>query len=270
MTVIEPRHGVLRLSIRELWHYRDLFSLLTTRDIRVRYQQTFFGALWAVLQPVLLMAVFTVFLGRLADVPSADVPYALFAYSGLVPWTFFSQGLSAAAASLVDNERLVTKVYFPRILVPAAAGISYVVDFAVGHVLMFAMVLYYDARFRASQLLLPAFGVGVAIAIAAIGFGLAALNVRYRDVRYAIPFAVQVLLFVTPVVYPASLVPSTWQPLYAVNPMASLVDVYRWALLGTPTMSGVALLVSVGSAAVLTIAGLAYFQRVERSFADVI
>lgn len=268
--VIEPRRGMLRISPAELWHHRDLFVLLAWRDVRVRYQQTIFGALWAILQPVLLMVVFAVFLGRLADVPSGGVPYALFAYCGLVPWTFFSQGLIGSAASLIENERLVTKVYFPRLLVPLAAAASYALDFAIGHVLLIGMLVHYDVEPRAPWALVPILGVAAFAVIVSFGVGLAALNVRYRDVRYAIPFAVQVLLFITPVVYPASLVSGDWRFVYAANPIAGLIDLYRWALLGTEHLPAAALGVSAASAVVLLLTGIAYFQRVERSFADVI
>ena len=222
--VIEPRRGILRISPHELWRYRDLFTLLTWRDIKVRYQQTVFGALWALLQPVLLMVVFAVFLGRLADVPSDGVPYPLFAYCALVPWTFFSQGLSGSASSLVENASLVTKVYFPRLLVPTAAAASYVVDFAIGHVLMVGLLFHYGVELRVTMLFVPLLALGVFAAIVSYGLGLAALNVRYRDVRYAIPFTMQVLLFLTPVVYPARLVTGGWCYAYAVNPMAGLID----------------------------------------------
>ncbi|MEX2546211.1 MAG: ABC transporter permease [Chloroflexota bacterium] len=268
--VIEPRRGLVRISARELWHYRDLFTILTWRDVKVRYQQTVFGALWAVLQPVLLMLVFAVFLGRLADVPSAGVPYPLFAYCALVPWTFFSQGLAGSAQSLVENERLVTKVYFPRLLVPTAAAASYVVDFLIGHVLLVGMLVHYGVGLRATMLLVPLLALGVFAAIASYGLGLAALNVRYRDVRYAIPFALQLLLFLTPVVYPATLVTGGWRYAYAVNPMAGLIDLYRWAILGTERLPGSVLAVSAFAAVALLLLGIVYFQRVERSFADVI
>lgn len=268
--VIEPRRGVLRISPRELWRYRDLFSLLTWRDIKVRYQQTVFGALWAILQPLLLMVVFTVFLGRLTDVPSDGVPYPLFAYCALVPWTFFSQGLAGSASSLVENERLVTKVYFPRLLVPAAAAASYAVDFVIGHALLVGMLVHYGVELRSTMLVVPLLALGVFAAIVAYGLGLAALNVRYRDVRYAIPFALQLLLFLTPVVYPARLIEGDWRYLYAANPMVGLIDLYRWAILGTEHLPWSALGVSALSAIVLLLGGISYFQRVERSFADVI
>lgn len=267
--LIERRRG-LRISPRELWDHRDLFALLTWRDIKVRYQQTVFGALWAILQPVLLMVVFAVFLGRLTDVPSQGMPYPLFAYCGLVPWTFFAQGMAGSASSLVENERLVTKVYFPRLLVPAAAAASYILDFAIGHVLMVVLLFHYGVEPRASMLLVPVLAAGVFLAIVSYGVGLAALNVRYRDVRYAIPFTLQLLLFLTPVVYPARLVSGGWRYLYALNPMAGLVDLYRWSILGTEHLPGSVLAVSGLTAGALLVAGVAYFQRVERSFADVI
>ena len=268
--VIEPRRSLFRLDLRELWEYRDLFRVLVLRDLRVRYKQTFFGTAWALLQPLLLMAVFTIFLGRLAEVPSAGVPYSLFALVGLVPWTFFSQAVSGATNSLVDNERLVTKIYFPRLLMPAAAAASYAVDFIIGHVLMMGLLAYYDYGLRWSMLLMPPLAVGVFAVILAFGIGLSALNVRYRDVRYAIPFGLQVLLFITPVVYPASLVEGRWQYVYAANPMAGILDLYRWAVLGTAHRPGAVLAVSAVSGLAFLVVGIVYFQRVERSFADVI
>lgn len=268
--VIERRRGIDRLALGELWEYRDLFKVLVFRDIRVRYKQTVFGAAWAVLQPFLLMAVFTVFLGRLADVPSNGVPYALFAYVGLVPWTFFSQGMGGATNSLVENERLVTKIYFPRLLMPAASSASYVLDFLIGHVLIVGLMAFYGFGPTATLTLLPLLAVGILVVILAVGLGLSALNVRYRDIRYAIPFGTQVLLFLTPVAYPASLVEGSWRYAYALNPMVSLIDLYRWALLGTPRLPAGVLLTSAASALTLLALSVWYFQRVERSFADVI
>ena len=268
--VVERRRGLGRLGLDELWEYRDLFAVLVQRDIRVRYQQTVFGAAWAVLQPLLLMAVFAVFLGRLADVPSNGVPYALFAYVGLVPWTFFAQGVAGATNSLVENERLVTKIYFPRLLMPAASSTSYGLDFAIGHVLMVGLMLSFGFPGRATMVLLPLLALALVLVVLGFGIGLAALNVRYRDVRYAIPFGIQVLLFVTPVVYPSSLVPRPWQFVYCLNPVAGIIDLYRWAILGTPHLPFTALSASVASAITLLCLSVVYFQRVERSFADVI
>ena len=268
--VIERRRGLDRLALGELWEYRDLFKVLVFRDIRVRYKQTVFGAAWAVLQPLLMMAVFTVFLGRLADVPSDGVPYALFAYVGLVPWTFFSQGMGGATNSLVENERLVTKIYFPRLLMPAASSTSYMLDFLIGHVLIVGLMVGFGRGVGATAVLLPVLALAVLVVILAVGLGLSALNVRYRDIRYAIPFATQILLFLTPVAYPASLVEGSWRFVYALNPMAGVIDLYRWALLGTPHLPAPVLLTSAASALALLAVSVWYFQRVERSFADVI
>lgn len=268
--VVERRRGLARLGFREPWEYRDLFVVLVQRDIRVRYKQTVFGAAWAVLQPLLLMAVFAVFLGRLADVPSNGVPYALFAYVGLVPWTFFAQGVAAATNSLVENERLVTKIYFPRLLVPAASSSSYALDFVIGHLLMVGLMIHFGFPGRAAMALLPLLALALVLVVLGFGIGLAALNVRYRDVRYAIPFGIQILLFVTPVVYPASLVPPAWRFVYCLNPMAGIIDLYRWAILGTPHLPWTALSASALSGLALLCLSVVYFQRVERSFADVI
>lgn len=269
-TIIEPKRGLRGLFPPDLWEYRDLFVLLTLRDLRVRYKQTAFGALWAVFQPVLLMVVFSVFLGRLADVPSSGLPYTLFAFSGLVPWTYFAQSLSSSASSLVDNERLVTKVYFPRLLLPTSSSASYLLDLAIGQVLVLGMVLYHDLPIRAAVLVIPIAGLLLYVISLSVSIGLAALNVRYRDVRYAIPFAIQVLLFLTPVVYPAELVRGTWRLFYAANPLVGFLAVYRWAVLGTDLPAASTLAVSFVAMLVLLCASLYYFRRVERSFADVI
>jgi lipopolysaccharide transport system permease protein len=268
--VIEPSHGWRRLKLHELWDYRELLYFFVWRDVKVRYKQTALGAAWAVLQPFMLMVVFGIFLGRLAGVPSEGLPYPVFAYVGLVPWLLFAQGLSAASESLVGNAQVISKVYFPRLIVPVAAASSFVLDFLIASTLLIGMMFVYDVHPNGAAIALPAL-VSLALLTAyACGIGLAALNVRYRDVRYAVPFLIQLWLFASPVAYPASLVPERWQLVYGLNPMAGVVEGFRWALLGTGDPPGAMLAVSVGVTLVLLAASVTYFQRMERTFADVI
>jgi lipopolysaccharide transport system permease protein len=268
--VITPPRRFGALRFRELWEYRELLYFLTWRDVKVRYKQTFFGAAWAVLQPLLMMAVFALFIGRLAGIQPAGVPYTLFAYTGLVPWTLFAQSLTGASNSLVLNERLVSKVYFPRLLMPIAGAGSFAVDFVIASALLFAMMAYFGRHFSATILLAPVFGVLALLTAVAVGIWLSAVNVRYRDVAFAIPFFVQIWLFATPVAYSLSLVPPRFRVLYGLNPMTGIVVGFRWALLGTEPPPAGTLAVSVATVLVLLPLGLVYFKRAERSFADVI
>jgi lipopolysaccharide transport system permease protein len=269
-TVIEPRRGWHSLQLDELWRYRELIYFLALRDVSVRYKQTALGVAWALLQPLLAMAVFTVFLGNLAKVPSDGVPYYLFAYLGLLPWTYFANALGNASSSLVSNANLVSKVYFPRLIIPTSAVLAGLVDFAVGFAALLLLLVFNQAPLSPRLLLVP-FVLALAVAAAlAIGTWLSALDVQYRDVRYAVPFLVQVWLFATPVVYPATLVPAAYRPLYGLNPMAGVVEAFRWALLGRGDPPLLMLAVSVLTVSVVMISGLFYFRRVERSFADVI
>lgn len=270
ITRIAPSTGWLPLRFRELIEYRELLYFLVWRDIKVRYKQTALGAAWAVIQPFFTMVVFSVFFGRLARIPSDGVPYPIFAYSALVPWTYFATALTQSANSLVDNSRLITKVYFPRLLVPAAAVLAGLVDFVIAFALLIAMLVYYRLPLTARLLTVPLFVLFAAVTALAIGLWLSALNVKYRDVRYTIPFMIQFWLFATPVAYPASLVPERWRPLYGLNPMTGVVEGFRWALLDRPEAPGAPVLVSVVTVAVLLIGGLFYFRRMERHFADLV
>ncbi|HLX77356.1 MAG TPA: ABC transporter permease, partial [Acidimicrobiales bacterium] len=229
-----------------------------------------FGVAWAALQPFLFMAVFVLFIGRIAGVKPSGVPYVLFAFAGLVAWTFFASALASSSNSLVLNERLVSKVYFPRLLMPLAAAASFLVDFAIGSVLLLALMVLHSWHFSATILLVPVFALLDLFTALAIGVWLSAINVRYRDVVFAVPFFVQVWLFVTPVAYALTVVPSRWRVFYGINPMASVVEGYRWAMLGTPFPPTGMVAVSAVTAVVLLIAGLLYFKRAERTFADVI
>jgi lipopolysaccharide transport system permease protein len=267
--VLRPSTGWAPLRLRDLWDYRELLYCLTWRDIKVRYKQTALGAAWAVIQPFFTMVVFSVFFGRLAKLPSEGVPYPVFTYCALVPWTYFATALTQSSNSLVDQARLITKVYFPRLLVPAAAVVGGLVDLGISFLVLLAMLLYYGIVPGPAVLLLPLFALLAALTALATGLWLSALNVQYRDVRYTIPFLVQFWLFVTPVAYTATLVPERWRPLYALNPMTGVVEGFRWALLGRRDAPGAMLIVSVASVLLLLIGGLFYFRRMERRFADV-
>ena len=265
--VIDPTSSRPLVEVRELWHYRDLLYFLTWRDISVRYKQTVLGFLWAILQPFLTMVVFAIFLGRLAGMPSDGVPYPVFSYLGLLPWTYFSGAVTRAGTSVVGNAHLLTRVYFPRVLVPLSATLSALVDFAIASLVLGGLMAWYGiVPARTAVLLLPLAAL-TALAATGIGMWLAALNVRYRDVQYAIPFLMQPWMFATPVVYPTSLVPAGWQPLFALNPMTGIIDAYRAAVLGT-ALDWPSLGISTLSAAVLAALGAWQFHRMEQSFAD--
>lgn len=267
--ILEPTSGWAPVRPGEIWEYRDLFYFLVWRDIKVRYKQTVLGAAWAVLQPLLAMVAFSLFFGNLADVPSDGVPYPVFAFAALVPWTFFATAVTLAGTSLVEQERIISKVYFPRVIVPAAAVLSGLVDLAIAFVLLLVMVVAYGITPSAAVLTLPLFAVLAALTAIAVGLWLSALNVLFRDVRYTIPFLVQLWLFVSPVAYPSSLVPGPWDAIYGVNPMAGVIDGFRWSLLGGEA-PGPTLAVSVAAVCVLLVSGLLFFRRMERSFADVV
>jgi lipopolysaccharide transport system permease protein len=268
--VVRPTRGFRGLLLTEFWEYRELLFFLAWRDVKVRYKQTVLGAAWAVLQPLLTMLVFTLFFGRLARMPSDGLPYALFAYTALVPWQFCALAVTQSANSLIANQGLITKVYFPRIVVPLAAVLASLVDFAVAALLLVGMMVYYGIQPTAALAALPflillAFGTALGA-----GLWLSAVNVQYRDVRHAIPFIVQLWLFLSPVAYPTSLVPEAWQVAFGLNPMAGVVDGLRWALLGAPPAPASLFLVSTIVMLVVLISGLVYFRRLERTFADVV
>ncbi len=270
MIRIQPSRGWVSLGLAELWAYRELVVFLTWRDIKVRYKQTLLGAGWAIIQPVFGMVVFTVFFGRLAKMPSDGIPYPVFSFAALVPWTFFANGLSQASAVLVGSTNLVTKVYFPRLAMPIASVLSGVVDLLIAMAVLVGLMLYYGITPGLDLLWLPAFvALGVATALG-IGTWLAAMNVRFRDVRYVVPFMIQLWMFVTPVVYPSSLVKEPWRTIYGLNPMAGVIDGFRWALLGTPAPPTSMLAVSTLTASALMMSGLYYFRRMESSFADLV
>ncbi|MGE5231469.1 MAG: ABC transporter permease, partial [Deltaproteobacteria bacterium] len=255
--------------LRQMAAHRDLLYFLVLRLVKVRYKQTFFGAGWAVLQPILAMVAFTLVFGRLARLPSDGLPYAVFTYAALVPWTYFANALTQASNSLVDNERMLTKVYFPRALLPLATVLAGLLDLAIAVIVLFGLLAVYGLGVSPHVWALPAFLALAALSAFAIGLWLSALNVRYRDVRHTVPFLVQFWLFVTPVAYPSSLVPERFRLWYGLNPMVGVVDGFRWAVLGRPTAPAAAA-VSAVVILLLLIGGLGYFRRTERTFADII
>jgi lipopolysaccharide transport system permease protein len=268
--VIEPSHGWVAPNLRDIWLYRELLYFLVWRDVKVRYKQTALGAAWAVLQPFMTMVVFSIFFGRLGNIPSDGIPYPIFVYTALLPWQLFAHSLTESGNSLVTNQDLLTKVYFPRLVVPLSAVLAGLVDFCIAFTVLLAMMFYYGMAPGMAILALPFFVVFACVAALSVGLWLAALNVQYRDVRYTIPFLTQFWLFVTPIAYPLSLVPESWRIVYGLNPMVGVVEGFRWALLGTGDGVGPAILVSMVVMMLLLVGGLFYFRRVEKTFADVI
>jgi lipopolysaccharide transport system permease protein len=266
---IEPASGLRSIQLRELWAYRELLYFLVWRDIKVRYKQTALGAAWAVLQPLLTMGVFAIFLGRLAHVPSDGLPYPLFSFCGLVPWTFFATAVTSGAASVVGSQQLVSKVYFPRLLVPLAATMTPLVDFAIALATLGLMLAWYHVTPAAAIVWLPVLTLFAVVTAFAVSLWLSALMVAYRDVRYVVPFFIQFWMFATPIAYPASLVPERWRALYGLNPMTGVVEGFRWALVGGAA-PGPVLFASVVAVALLLASGLLFFRRLEGTFADVI
>jgi len=269
---IQPSKGWQVVNLRSLWEFRELLWILVWRDIKVRYKQTALGAAWAMLQPLLTMVVFSIFFGKLAGLNAhlpQDIPYPVWTYCALLPWQLFAYALSESGNSLVANRQLITKVYFPRLVMPLSAVIAGLVDFAIAFVVLLGMLFWYDIPPSAAVVMLPFFVLFAVAAALAVGLWLSALNVEYRDVRYTIPFLTQFWLFLTPIAYPSTLVPAEFRPLYGLNPMAGVVEGFRWALLGTKP-PGPLLWVSLATVTLLLIGGLAYFRRMERTFADIV
>jgi homopolymeric O-antigen transport system permease protein len=269
VTVIEPRRGWRALDLKELWAYRELLYVLTMRDIKVRYKQTVLGFSWAVIQPAMMMLVFSIFFGGLAKMPSDGYPYPLFVYSGLLPWTFFQTAVGSASNSLLNSSHLVTKVYFPRLMIPLSAIGSGLADFLIATLVLFVLMAIYGCSFGSNLLLAPFLILGVVFIALGVGTFLAALTVSYRDFRYVVPFMLQFWMFATPVIYPASLVPEKWRTLLYLNPMAGIIEGFRAAFLGSALDPG-AVALSLFTSALIFAAGAAYFERVERRFADII
>lgn len=267
---IRPSTGWVAVDFRELWQYRELLFFLIWRDIKVRYKQTALGAAWAVIQPFLTMVVFSLFFGRLAQVPSDGSPYPVFAYVALLPWNFFAGALERAGNSLVGNSQLLTKVYFPRLIIPLSATLSGLLDFAIAFLILIGMILYYGIIPTWAVATLPLFVLFALLTALSVGLWLSALNVQYRDVRYTLTFLIQLWLFASPVAYPTTLVPEQWRPLYGLNPMAGVIEGFRWALLGRETAPDPLLLVSAVVVVLSFVGGLYYFRRMEKTFADVV
>jgi len=268
--VVKPSRGWVSLKLNELWHYRELLYFLTWRDIKVRYKQTVLGAAWAIIQPFFTMVVFSLFFGKLAKVPSDGIPYPIFAYAALVPWTFFANGLSQSSNSLVDNANMLKKVYFPRLVVPLSSVISGVVDFILAFTVLLGMMLFYGIYPTINVLWLPFLLLLTLTTSLGVGLWLSAMNVQFRDVRYTVPFLTQFWLFATPIAYPSSLLSEPWRTLYGINPMVGVVEGFRWALLGTDTAPGPIILVSSLVALALLVSGCFFFRRMEKTFADVV
>jgi lipopolysaccharide transport system permease protein len=267
---IEPSRGWASLRLVDLWHYRDLLYFFVWRDIKVRYKQTVLGAGWAILQPFFTMVIFTIFFGRLAKMPSDGVPYPIFAYTALVPWTFFSNGMVGAINSVVGGGSLIKKVYFPRLVMPLAAVLGGIVDFLFAFTVLIAMALYFGVTPSWRLLALPGFIVLAVMAALSVALWLSALNVQYRDIRHIAPFIVQVWLFATPIAYPSSLLSEPWRTVYGLNPMVGVVEGFRWAMLGSGPGPGSMMFVSALVCVLLLVGGAYYFRRVERTFGDIV
>lgn len=272
LITIERSGSWTRLNLGELWAYRELLYFLTWRDVKVRYKQTLLGVLWVIIQPLLMILIFTLFFGRLAglDQKTGGIPYPIFAFAGLLPWTFFASALTSSSTSLVASAHLITKIYFPRMIVPAAAVAACLVDFAVAFVVLAGMMIYYGVAITSGLLLLPALVLVLTALALAIGMLMAALNVRYRDIRHALPFIVQIWMFASPVIYPTTIIPDKWKWMLALNPMTGIIEGFRAALLGQSQIDWNVLAISAAVTLVLLVSSLFMFRRMEKSFADII
>lgn len=268
--IIKPSSGWAALNLKDLWIYRELVYFMTWRDLKVRYKQTLLGASWAVLQPFLTMVVFSIFFGGLAKVPSDNVPYPIFSFTALLPWTLFSKALLDASKSLVSSSHIITKIYFPRIILPLASILAGIVDFFIAFVVLLGMMVFYKIAPTVNIWTLPFFLLLALVTALGVGLWLSALNVLYRDINYATHFITQFWMFITPIAYSSTMIPDKWKLIYSLNPMAGVVNGFRWALLGIGEGPGVDLMVSVVVAIVLLISGLIYFKRTERLFADMV
>ena len=271
MLRIAPSKGWVPLKLKDLWEYRELLYFLIWRDIKVRYKQTALGATWAIIQPFFTMVVFSIFFGHLAKVPSDGIPYPLFSFAALVPWTFFANGLSQSSNSLVGSGTLITKVYFPRLIIPLASVFSGIVDFVLAFLVLLGMMVYYGLFPTTINVLwLPLFLLLALTTSLGVGLWLSALNVEYRDVRYIVPFVTQFWMLATPIGYPSSLLQQPWRTLYGLNPMVGVAEGFRWALLGTNTAPGPIIAVSSAAAVLILVTGAFYFRRMEKTFADLV
>jgi lipopolysaccharide transport system permease protein len=267
---IAPQSGWFRIDLQEVWHYRELLYFFVWRDIKIRYKQTVVGAAWAVLQPFLTMLVFSLFFGRLAHIPSDGLPYPVFYYSALLPWAYFAASLQNTTNTIVENQHIITKVYFPRLIMPLSATVSGLADFAVSFLMLFVMMIYYGMRPSFALFYLPFFLLLAMLTALGVGLWLSALNAIYRDVRYVLPFLVQFWMFASPVAYPSSLVPMKWRWLYGLNPIAGVIEGFRWSLTGHGDPPGRLLFASSTAVVLVLIGGLSFFQRMETTIADVV
>ena len=265
---IQPPQGLLELRLGEVWAYRELLYFFVWRDVKIRYKQTAIGVLWVILQPVLNMLVFTLFFGRLAKLPSDGLPYPVFYFAALIPWTYFAYALQTTTNVVVDNQRLITKVYFPRLILPISTALSGLVDFSIGFVVLGIFTLAYRIRPTAAALWLPVLLILAFATALGVGLWMSALNALYRDVRYVIPFVIQFWMFASPVAYASTLVPARWRWLYGLNPMAGVIDGFRWAITGHGQAPGLLLLASAGAVAAVLLGGLFFFNRMEGAVAD--
>lgn len=268
--IIEPSKGVISLNLSEVWKYRELLYFLIWRDVKVRYKQTLLGVGWVILQPFLTMVVFSILFGQLAKLPSDGIPYPIFTFAAIIPWQLFTYCITQTGNSLVSNQQLITKVYFPRLVIPLAAVLSGLLDFVISFFVLFVMMIYYGIPITLNIFTLPFFLILLLVAAFAIGLLLSALNVEYRDVRYIIPFLTQIWFFLTPVAYSSSLVPKQWNSLYWLNPMVGVIEGFRWAILGKGNWDGLFLFISSLVVIGLTVFGLYYFRKMEKTFADVV
>lgn len=268
--VIEPKRGLFHLDLGAIWPYRDLLYFLVWRDVKVRYKQTVLGVGWAILQPLMMMLIFTVIFGNFAKIPSDGLPYPIFAYAALLPWNYFSQAISRSGASLVSSAALISKVYFPRLIIPLASVVTPVMDFFLAFLILLGLMVWFSIAPTWGLLALPLLMLIAFMTALAVGLWLSPLNVKYRDVGHTIPFLVQFWMFASPVAYPVSLVPEKWQLLYSLNPMVGVIEGFRWALLGKQSPDFGVMAVSAAVVLVLLLGGIVYFKRMERTFADVI
>ncbi|PKL70360.1 MAG: phosphate ABC transporter permease [Methanomicrobiales archaeon HGW-Methanomicrobiales-1] len=267
--IIRPPRKWVPVDLHELWNYRELLTSFTIRDIKIRYKQTALGFLWAIIQPLFMMVIFTVIFGGFAKIPSEGIPYPLFSFAALLPWMLFSEGLTRSTMSMVANANIMTKVYFPRLIMPISGILSPVVDFAVSISILILMMAYYGFVPTINVVFLPLFILLALATSLGIGLWLSALNVKYRDFQYTVPFIIQLWMYASPVVYPASMIPEAIRPLYGLNPMAGVIEGFRWALLGTE-IPGAMIFVSVGVVVVLLVSGMFYFRRMEQYYADIV
>lgn len=270
VTRVARSHGWLGVKFKELWEYRELLYFLVWRDLKVRYKQTVIGAMWAIIQPFCTMIIFSVFFGKLAKMPSDGLPYPIFSYAALVPWSFFANSMTRATNSLVGNSGLVKKIYFPRLCIPIGSLLSGLIDFALAFIVLVIMIFYYGHVPTLNIVWLPLLFLLACVTSLGVGLWLSALSVQFRDVQYILPFLVQFWMYATPVAYPSSLLSEPWRTIYGLNPMVGVVEGFRWALLGTKTAPGLMIFVSSLVATILLFSGILYFRKMESTFADVI